>query len=240
MGAIDIVILLLLIMFAVVGFKQGVIKEAVQLVGMLAILVISFLFKDELGNIFCKWLPFFEFTGTQVEGLVSLNILIYQLLGFAAIFLVLYAVYTIVLKISGIFQKIIDWTPIFLLPSKIGGLIIGVIEGYIIIFVLLLILLALPANVTKIYRNSTVVNTIVYKTPILSNAAKDVTSSFKDVVDLTDQVINKKIETNDANLKIIDVMLKYDIVTPKTVEQLVVLDKLKSVKGIEAIIEKHK
>ena len=35
-------------------------------------------------------------------------------------------------------------------------------------------------------------------------------------------------------------MLKYDLVTPKTVEQLVVLDKLKSVQGIDAIIEKHK
>ena len=80
MGAIDIVIILLLIMFAVVGWKQGVIKEVVQLGGMVVILVISFMFKDELGNVFCKWLPFFDFTGSPVEGMVSLNILIYQLL----------------------------------------------------------------------------------------------------------------------------------------------------------------
>ena len=51
MGALDIVIILLLIMFAVVGWKQGIIKEVVQLVGMIIILVLSFNFKDELGNI---------------------------------------------------------------------------------------------------------------------------------------------------------------------------------------------
>ena len=35
-------------------------------------------------------------------------------------------------------------------------------------------------------------------------------------------------------------MLKYDLVTPKTVEQLVILDKLKGVKGIDAVIAKYK
>ena len=240
MSAIDIVILLLLIMFGVVGWKQGVIKEVVQLGGMVVILVISFMFKDELGNVFCKWLPFFEFAGSPIEGMISLNILIYQLLGFFIIFTVLYAIYSIILKLSGIFQKLVDWTLILLIPSKIGGLIVGLIEGYILIFILLLLILVLPANVTNNYRNSKLVNTIVYETPILSSAAKDVTTSLKDIYNLTDQVINKKIETNDANLKTIDIMLKYDLVTPKTVEQLVILDKLKGIKGIDNVINKYK
>ena len=49
-----------------------------------------------------------------------------------------------------------------------------------------------------------------------------------------------EITTNDANLKTVDIMLKYDLVTPKTVEQLVILDKLKGVKGIDAVIAKYK
>lgn len=240
MGAIDIVIVLLLIMFGVVGWKQGIIKEVVQLVGLVAILVIAFMFKSELGNIFCKWLPFFSFQGSPIEGMISINILIYQLLGFFAIFVVLYGVYSIILKLSGIFQKIVDWTLILLLPSKIGGLLVGLVEGYILIFILLLLILVLPANITNNFRNSTLVNTIVYKTPVLSSSAKDVTTSMKDIYNLTDKVINKKIETNDANLQTIDIMLKYDLVTPKTVEQLVILDKLKGIKGIDNVINKYK
>ena len=240
MGALDIVIILLLIMFAIVGWKQGVIKEVVQLVGMIIILAVSFNFKDELGNIFCKWLPFFEFAGSPVEGMISLNILIYQLLGFLAIFIILYGVYSLLLKVSGILQKLVDWTIILLIPSKIGGLLVGLLEGYILIFILLLLILGLPTNMTSNYRNSKMVNKIVYETPILSTAAKDVTSTFKDIYELTDEVINKNLDKNEANLRTIDIMLKYDLVTPKTVEQLVVLDKLKGIKGLEPIIQKYK
>ena len=53
-------------------------------------------------------------------------------------------------------------------------------------------------------------------------------------------VINKKISTNQANLEIIDIMIKYDITTAHTVEQLVILDKLNGVKGIDTIINKYK
>ena len=240
MGALDIVIILLLIMFAVVGWKQGIIKEVVQLVGMIIILVLSFNFKDELGNIFCKWLPFFDFAGSPVEGMVSLNILIYQLLGFLAIFVILYGVYSLLLKVSGILQKLVDWTIILLIPSKIGGLIVGLLEGYILIFILLLLILGLPTNMTSNYRNSEMVNKIVYETPVLSTAAKDVTDTFKDIYELTDEVINENLDKNEANLRTIDIMLKYDLVTPKTVEQLVVLDKLKGVKGLDPIIQKYK
>ena len=240
MTAIDIVILLLLVMFGVVGWKQGIIKEAVQLIGMIIILVIAFMFKGELGNIFCKWLPFFNFNGSPIEGMTTLNILLYQVLGFVIIFTVLYAIYTIILKLSGVFQKILDWTIILLIPSKIGGLIIGLLEGYILLFVLLLIITGLPASYTSNFTNSNLVQTIVYKTPILSSASKDVTSSMKDIYELVDEVTQKKITTNEANLKTVDIMLKYDLVTPKTVEQLVILDKLKGIKGIESVIEKYK
>ena len=240
MTAIDIVIILLLIMFGVVGWKQGIIKEAVQLIGMIIILVIAFMFKGELGNIFCKWLPFFNFNGSPLEGMTTLNILLYQVLGFVIIFTVLYAIYTIILKLSGVFQKILDWTIILLIPSKIGGLIIGLLEGYILLFVLLLIITGLPANYTSNFTNSNLVQTIVYKTPILSSASKDVTNSMKDIYVLVDEVAQKKITTNEANLKTVDIMLKYDLVTPKTVEQLVILDKLKGVKEIDAVIAKYK
>ena len=240
MTAIDIVILLLLVMFGVVGWKQGVIKEAVQFIGMIIILVISFIFKGELGNLFCKWLPFFNFNGSPIEGMTTLNILLYQILGFVIIFTVLYAIYNIILKISGIFQKLVNWTIILLIPSKLGGLILGLLEGYVLIFVILLIITGLPASYTSNFTNSSLVKTIVYKTPILSSASKDVTNSMKDVYELVDEVAQKKITTNEANLKTVDVMLKYDLVTPKTVEQLVILDKLKGIKGINKVIDKYK
>ena len=90
------------------------------------------------------------------------------------------------------------------------------------------------------YTESSLVNAIVYKTLILSDSSSNVTNSIKDIYTVSDKVINKKISTNQANLEIIDIMIKYDITTAHTVEQLVILDKLNGVKGIDTIINKYK
>ena len=98
MTIIDIVVILVLIMFAIVGWKNGVIKEVVSLAGLVLIFVIAYTFKEEIGNTLCKYLPFFNFSG-NIEGLVSLNILIYHMFAFVIIFCILYTIYQIVLKL---------------------------------------------------------------------------------------------------------------------------------------------
>ena len=57
---LDVAIILILIMFAIIGFKRGAIKEIVSLVGIIAVFIVSFSLKGILGNILCKWLPFFD------------------------------------------------------------------------------------------------------------------------------------------------------------------------------------
>lgn len=238
MNIFDIGILVILIMFFIVGWKKGVIKETVSLVGLIVIFIVAFTFKEEIGNVLCKYLPFFNFDG-NIKGLVSLNILIYQMIGFIIIYSVLYAVYQIILKISGIFQKIVNWTLILALPSKLAGAIIGVLEGYLIIFALLLVAIV-PLKDHKLIKESKLTNFVIYKTPIISNYTKDITNAVKDVYKLVDDLVSEKLTVNEANLEIIDTMIEYDIVSKKTVEQLVVLDKLKEVKGLDKVLDKHK
>ena len=237
MNIFDIGIILLLIMFAIVGWKQGIIKEAISLVGLIIIFIVAFTFKEEIGNVLCKYLPFFEFSG-NLKGLVSLNILIYQMFGFIMIYSVLYAIYQIVLKISGIFQKIINWTLILAFPSKMGGALIGLLEGYIIAFAVLLVAIV-PLKDFAIIKESKMTNFIIEKTPILSSYTSEISKTVTDVYTLVDDLTSKKLTINKANLEIIDTMIEYDIVSKKTVEQLVVLDKLKEVKGLDKVLEKH-
>ena len=81
--------------------------------------------------------------------------------------------------------------------------------------------------------------TIVHKTPIISSYTKEISNTITEIYDLADEVANEEITKNQANLKIIDTMIKYDIVSKKTVEQLQVLDKLKKVKGLDSVLEKY-
>ena len=63
MNLLDIIIILLLLMCAIIGFKRGAIKEIVSLVGLIVVFIVSFSLKGVLGNLLCKWLPFFDFAG---------------------------------------------------------------------------------------------------------------------------------------------------------------------------------
>lgn len=237
MNVLDIGIVLILLMSLIIGFKQGVIKEVVSLIGLIAIFIIAYIFKEELGNFLCKYLPFFNFTGS-LKGLVSINILIYQLIAFFVIYSVLLSIYTIILKLSGILQKLVDLTVILLLPSKLGGALIGFLKTYVTIFLVLLVLI-IPLKDNELFTNSKLASIVIYKTPILSTCTENITNSVNEIYTLTEQVSRNDITVNEANLEIIDIMLKYKVVDRKTVEQLVVLEKLDEIKGINNIIEKY-
>lgn len=238
MNILDIAIVLILLMFALIGFKKGAIKEVVSLVGIILVFIIAFSCKGIIGNLLCKWLPFFNFAG-NLEGVVTLNILLYQMIAFLIIYSLLYSIYMIIVKISGIVQKIVHMTVILLLPSKIMGGLIALVEGYIIIFVVLLTLL-IPLKNSDIFTQSKMANRIVYHTPLISKSSENVSKSINEVYDLGEKLSKKEISKNKANLETMDIMLKYKIVTPKTAEQLIVLDKLKDINGLEQVINKYK
>ena len=67
MNIFDIVIILILLMFLIVGWKRGVIKEAVSLIGIVLVFLLSFQFKGVLGNFFCETFPFIPFKGRMED-----------------------------------------------------------------------------------------------------------------------------------------------------------------------------
>lgn len=237
MSIIDIGIILFILCFILIGAKQGLIKTGVSLVALVIIFVISYVFKEHIGNFLCKYLPFFNFSG-NIKGLVSLNILIYQLAGFFIILGVLMGVYTIIMTLTGWIQKLVNMTILLKLPSSIGGGIIGLIEGYLVTFLILLIAM-IPMQTMTLLKESKLADFILNKTPIVSESTSDLTKSATEIYSLVDQVTNKKIDINEANLKSIDIMIRYKVITPHTVEQLIVLDKLEDVVGLDHVLNRY-
>ena len=113
----DIGILLLFICFFIVGIKRGVILEAVNLIAIVLVFVLSFSLKGIVGNILCMLLPFSNFWGS-IQGLSSLNILIYQLIAFLLVFVILLFIYEASIRISRFLQKIVNYTIILIIPSR--------------------------------------------------------------------------------------------------------------------------
>ena len=233
----DVGIILLLIMFLIVGFKNGVIREAFSLIGIIAVFILSFVFKGLLGNLMCIILPFFKLSGI-IEGFSVINILIYQIIAFMLVFAILLTIYEIFLKISKFIQKLVNLTIILILPSKLLGAVVSLIKGVIVLFAVFIVLM-IPLKNSELFTGSTMVNQILYKTPILSQSSNNYINTVEEIYNLAEKVSNKKISTNDANLELLDMMLKHKIVNKSTVESLVKLHKLDDVNNIETVLQKY-
>ena len=229
----DIGIVLILIGYIIGGWKQGVVKATTSFLGIIIVFFLSWFLKGIVGNFLCTILPFFKF-----DGLVSLNILIYHAIAFFLLFSLLMGLYKLLLKLSNGLQKIVNYTIILVIPSKILGAIIGLIEGWINIFIILLVLL-IPLKDFKEFTDSKVNNFILFHTPVLSDTVKPFTKGAVEIYKVSSKIAMKEIEMNEANLESIDIMLKYKITDKKTVEKLVKSNKLDEINNIESILIKY-
>ena len=228
MNIYDVGIILFLILGFIIGFKHGVVRQFISLVGIIIIFIIAFLTKGVIGNFLCTHLPFFNFIG-PLEGLTTLNIIIYQLIAFLIIFVLLLFVFFIIVKISKVLEKVVDLTIILWLPSKLLGGLVCALETYILIFILLVVF-SVPLSTQDQFKESKLVNRILYDTPIVSNSK--ITKSIKKTSVLTDKLAKKNISKEKANKEILIILIDNNIVDIDTINTLNEQNKLK-IKGIK-------
>ena len=237
MNIVDAIIILLVLACGVVGFKRGVLKQLVSTVGFVIVVVVAFYLKNPIAEFLSLNLPFFSFGDTVVNG-ASFNIILYQLISFILVVIVLESILSILIRVTGIIEKILKFTIILGIPSKILGFIVGIIEGFIIAF-LVLFFLRQPGFNLKIFEGSKLTDPILKSTPILSQVAGNFVDTFNDLYELGNDYSNKKLDENALNLKSIDVMLKHKIITPNYVVKLVDANKIR-VTGIDSVINKYR
>ena len=237
MNVFDVGIILLLIMSFIIGFKNGVVKELVALLGIILVFIISYLLKGYLGDIFCIFFPFFRFIG-KIEGITMMNIVLYQIIAFLVIFTALLGLYATLLKISKKLQKLVNLTIILWLPSKVLGGIVSVIKGYIVLLVVFTVLM-IPLGNQEIFYNSTVINTMLYHTPVLSRTTQPFTNAVREIYDLGESISKDNISKEAANAKALDIILKYNITKKATIEKLIEIHKIENNNGIEGVLNNY-
>ena len=166
MNVVDILIIILLIFGALLGFKRGFTRELVSLVGIFVILFLSFVLKNPISVFLYNNLPFFSFGGI-FKDVTVLNILLYEVIAFFIVFFVLTIIFRIILGITKVFEGILNATIILGIPSKILGAVLGAIQSLIYIF-FILYLLSIPTFNIGIVKESKVSSYILEKTPILT------------------------------------------------------------------------
>lgn len=228
MNIVDIIILVFLVFGALIGFKRGFTKQLVSLVGIFVIIVLSFLLKNPISVFLYKNLPFLNFGGI-FKDITVINILVYEIIAFFIVFMVLTLIYKILLKVTSIFEKILKWTIILGIPSKLLGAVLGVVQNIIYSFIILYII-NLPSIAVgfDFINESKVGNIILDKTPILNTVCDTTLGVVNEIKNLKEEYENTD-NVKEFNQKVLNLMIDNNVITEENAKSLIDSGKIKDV-----------
>lgn len=218
MNIITMAIILIVLLYMVLGFKRGVIKTGVSLVGTIAILVVSYVLKDVIANFLMDKLPFFNFGGV-FEGITSINILMYNMLSFIVVFVILYCVLNILLTLSGLIEKVLKLTVILAIPSKILGALLGLIEGILVAFLFSFVFLHL-APTEKYVMDSKLAIILLERSPFIGRMATSTTLALEDINNIVNS-LKEDDDRSEANFKVLHQLIYWKVISVDEAQKLI-------------------
>ena len=213
---VDILIIVFLLLGTYAGWRKGLIKSLVNFVGLIAVVILSFYLKTFIANFLIDKMPFFNFAG--LNGLSSVNILIYNVISFVFVFVILYCLLNIIISITGFIDTLLKFTVIWIIPSKILGAIVGLLESWLYLFLLLFVLSAF--NVTSSFvLDSKIATFMLDNTPVVKNVFGGTYRAIKKVYSNVEELENKTPE--ELNLRILQIEITNGLVTKEKAQELI-------------------
>lgn len=236
MNVVDLGIILILIFGAIVGFKRGFTHELVSALGFFVVIVLAFLLKNPVSIFLYQHLPFFKFAGV-LKGVTSLNIILYEAIAFLIVASILMILFKVLLNITNIFETLLKFTIVLTLPTKIAGMVVGIIESFVWLFIILYIV-NLPMFHIDIIKESKYKDKILNNTPILSKITDESITIINEFTSLKEKYETSP-NASEFNRETLDLFLKYEVISVKSVEILRDKDKLK-IDNLDEILNKYK
>ena len=170
---LDLAIIIFLIIGFFVGLKRGFILQLVHLIGFIIAYVAANSYYGELAPKLTLWIPYPNFGNVSSLKILtdssSMEAAFYRAIAFVIIF---FAV-KVLLQIIGSMLDFVAHLPVLRQLNVWAGGILGFIEVYLVIFILLYISALVPIELFQNgLEDSVMANAIVNHTPILSQQIK--------------------------------------------------------------------
>lgn len=171
---LSIFLLFILIMGFLVGLKRGLIMQIVNLVGFIIAFISAMIYYDQLAPKLTLWIPYPILGDTSnmqlIFDVVNLEAGYYRAISFLIIFFFV----KIIIRIIGSMLDFLASVPVVKHLNIWAGGILGVVEVYLITFLILSILGTLQISfVQESLNNSAVAKFIIENTPIFSKQLKE-------------------------------------------------------------------
>ncbi|MFD0768264.1 CvpA family protein [Bacillus sp. CGMCC 1.60114] len=170
---IDIIIIVLLVMGFLLGLRRGLVLQLVKLASFIIAYLVAYWYCKDLAPALQKIIPYPFKQEVNVPNWIdanSMETVFYQAIAFIALFIITKIALTLLGQLLNMFTEI----PVLKQVNALGGAILGFLEVYIILFVLIVIGTILPVEQVQTSLNtSTISKVIVNDTPILSEKVKE-------------------------------------------------------------------
>lgn len=166
---LDLIILIVLVAGLVVGLKRGFIVQVLHLASFIIALIVAYIYYEPLAQKFVLWIPYPGVTDAGNLSIVidslDLDRTFYRVLAFAVIFFVV----KIVLQILSSIFDFLAYLPVLKSLNKLLGAALGLVEYYLILFIVLYVLVLLPVEfIQNRMSNSILAKLILEHTPLIT------------------------------------------------------------------------
>lgn len=200
MNLVDIFFLLIILVCGLIGLKRGFFKELVLTVGYIILLIVSYKLITPTANLIISLVK---------VGNNPINLLIYQIIAFLVVFIILSIIFQLIVFLTNALEKLLNITIVLGIFSKILGFILGLVKGVIVAYLLSLLFTLPMFNNIPMFRNSTVKSELLTKMPNIK------------LNQIVNEISKLDINSNDFNKQVLQILIKYNILTKEKVIDMV-------------------
>jgi len=167
---IDLLIIILFIAALVSGYRKGFLLQLLNLVGLIVAFIVAYVYYKPLSEKFLLWVPYPAITENTAlkfaNDSLDISMSFYQLLAFAVIFFGI----KIVLRIFFTIFDFVKQVPVLGVFNSFLGALLGFVQAYIMIFIVLYVLALLPIDAIQNHVESSILTKVMLEyTPIISS-----------------------------------------------------------------------
>ncbi|WP_181349775.1 CvpA family protein [Thalassobacillus sp. CUG 92003] len=170
---LDLLIIIILVIGILNGLRRGFILQLFHLIGFIAAFIVAVLYYDDLAPKLKLWIPYPELPEGQTWALFLESLPLEQAFYNAIAFAILFFGVKIILHIIASMLDFVSELPILSTVNGLLGAILGFVENYLILFVLLYIGALVPmAMIQNAVDGSFLGQLIIEHTPVFSAQLK--------------------------------------------------------------------
>ncbi|WP_100399831.1 CvpA family protein [Bacillus sp. FJAT-44742] len=168
---LSLLIILFLFMSFLIGLRRGFVLQLVHLVSIFISFFVAYIFYRDVAEFLRLWLPYPHFSTDNGTVAMLISSFDFESVYYAGIsFVLLFFITKILLQIIGSMLDFVSHIPILRTFNRWLGGVLGLLETYLIIFILLIAAALLPVDfIQESIANSSMARLMVENTPILSD-----------------------------------------------------------------------